>query len=70
MTLPPSVPRCPGKLREVQAGEWPFPPLQEDCLLRCARRRQGIADYMAGAKVEWMNPPKESPCPELLEPKR
>lgn len=68
-TLPASVARCPGQKREVQPGDWPFP-AQADCCVYCERRRQGIADYMAGAKVEWMEPPKVTPCPEQLRPKR
>lgn len=68
-TLPASVPRCPGKDRVVPVGEWPFPRQQQDCM-DCERRRQGISDYMAGAKVEWMEPPKDTPCPEQLRPKR
>lgn len=68
MSLPASVHRCPGQNRAVPAGEWPFPRQAAECH-RCERRRQGIADYMAGAKVEWMQPPTETPCPEILRPK-
>jgi hypothetical protein len=38
--------------------------------LRCARRTEGIRDYAAGAKVEWMLPPGTVPCSERLEPKK
>lgn len=76
MTLPLSIPRCPGMPRE-QAAEWPFPPhegearirVSPDCLMDCARRRQGIADFMAGEPVTWMEPPKAGPCSEQLRPK-
>jgi hypothetical protein len=69
MSLPASVARCPGQQRQHQPGDWPFPSQADSCVY-CERRRQGIADYMAGAKVEWMDPPKETPCPEQLRPKR
>lgn len=69
MTLPASVARCPGLQRPQ--GEWPFPGQHPDCLRDCARRRQGIADYMAGEQVVWMEPPKEpGPCGEILRAKR
>jgi hypothetical protein len=58
--LPLSVERCPGK----PADTTPF-----ECW-NCARRQQGIADYMAGEKgVVWMEPGEEAPCPERLERK-
>ena len=68
MTLPASIERCPG--RQPQA--WPFPGTQQaNPCDDCARRRQGIADYMAGANVAWFDkPPSETPCPEQLKPKR
>lgn len=66
MSLPASIHRCPG-MPTPQA--WPFPGQQPDCLMECARRRQGIADYMAGVPVLWMQPPKETPCAEILRPK-
>lgn len=68
MTLPASVARCPGQQRQHQGSDWPFP-VQADSCEHCARRRQGITDYMAGARVEWMTPPSATPCPEQLRPK-
>jgi hypothetical protein len=67
--LPAEIARCPGQPREVKSGEWPFPSQQQDCL-GCARRTEGIRDYIAGAKVAWMEAPKDVPCPERLEPKK
>lgn len=67
MSLPTSVARCPGM---PKPEAWPFPGQQPDCLMDCARRRQGIADFMAGAPVTWMEPPKSGPCDEQLRPKR
>lgn len=69
MTLPASIARCPGMPRE-QTGDWPFPQQTPDCLMQCERRRQGIADYMAGQQVVWMQPPQPGPCDEQLRPKR
>jgi hypothetical protein len=63
MSLPREIARCPGMRGEA----WPFP--RQDCL-GCARRTEGIRDYMLGAAVAWMEPPKEAPCPERLEPKK
>jgi hypothetical protein len=68
-TLPASVPSCPGQQSQHQPGAWPFP-AQADSCSNCERRRQGVADYMAGAKVEWMVPPTGTPCPEQLRTKR
>lgn len=66
MTLPATVARCPGQNTSTDpAAAWPFPREQQDCL-SCERRRQGIADYMAGEKVEWMRAPSETLCPEAL----
>jgi hypothetical protein len=67
--LPADVARCPGQEREVKDGEWPFPSQQPYCI-GCARRTEGIRDYVAGAKVAWMSAPKEVPCPEMLETKK
>lgn len=69
MNLPADVARCPGQERQVKEGEWPFPSQQPYCA-HCARRTEGIRDYIAGANVTWMLPPQEVPCPELLEPKK
>lgn len=70
MILPATVARCPGN-QQQRASPWPFPQTAADCH-NCERRRQGIADYMGGnfANVEWMDPPKDAPCPEQLRPKR
>lgn len=62
MSLPADIARCPGEM-------WPGFGHQPQCI-DCARRTEGISDYMAGAKVAWMEPPKETPCPERLEPKQ
>lgn len=62
MSLPNDVARCSGK-------DWDPFGVEPDCL-DCARRLEGIRDYVAGAPVAWMEPPKESPCPERLEPKQ
>jgi len=63
VSLPADVARCPGV-------DWDPFGVQPDCL-GCIRRTQGIADYTAGAKVAWMEPPANvNPCPERLEPKR
>lgn len=70
MSLPRDIARCPGRERQVPEGEWPFPRYDADCLLHCERRRQGIADFMTGADVVWMEPPKETPCPEILRSKK
>lgn len=67
--LPLSVERCPGRDRKVEQGEWPFPRQDQDCG-GCARKRQAVADYLAGtAGVVWMEPPEQAPCPERLEGK-
>lgn len=60
--LPADVHRCVG------IGTEQGQPLA-DCL-DCARRQEGIADYMAGRRVLWMAPRKEQPCPEQLLPKK
>lgn len=71
MSLPASVARCPGQTVSAEAQPvWPFPREHQDCLMECARRRQGIVDYMAGQQVVWMRAPLETPCPEILRAKR
>lgn len=61
MTLPADIHRCRGYgTAEGQPDS--------DCL-GCARRVDGISDYMAGRRVLWMAPPTEKPCSERLEPK-
>lgn len=67
--LPADVARCPGQPHQVPEGEWPFPARNPECL-GCARRTEGIRDYMAGAAVAWMEAPKQWPCPDRLEPKK
>jgi hypothetical protein len=70
VSLPNDIARCPGQT--VPAGPeaaWPFPERREDCL-GCARRTEGIRDYLAGARVAWMHAPQEFPCSEKLEPKK
>jgi hypothetical protein len=62
VSLPRDIARCPGEM-------WPVFGHQPPCI-DCARRTEGIRDYMAGAKVAWMEPPKETPCQERLEPKK
>lgn len=63
MSLPADIHRCIG--RGTAEGQ-----PDGDCL-KCARRQQGIADYMAGVdRVWWMQPPTGDPCPEFLEPKK
>jgi hypothetical protein len=69
MTLSPAIPRCPGQPRKVAPSEWPFPSQSPECF-GCARRTQGIADYMAGADVAWMEAPNVTPCPERLGMKK
>lgn len=68
--LPPEIARCPGRDREVKEGDWPFPSGDPACV-KCARRVAGIADYMSGAAVTWMEQaPKGEPCPERLGMKK
>jgi hypothetical protein len=62
MTLPADIARCIG------VGTDQGQPLS-DCL-SCARRQDGISDYMAGRRVLWMAPRTQQPCPEFLEPKK
>jgi hypothetical protein len=65
MSLPADIARCPG-IPCTNALGWTT---HHECV-NCARRTEGIRDYMAGANVAWMEPPTEAPCPERLEPKR
>lgn len=62
MPLPADIHRCIGQ--GTAQGE---PRL--DCL-DCARRKQGIADYMAGVRCWWMEPPTQQPCPEFMEERK
>jgi hypothetical protein len=60
MTLPLSVERCPGK---------PADTTPQECFT-CARRMQGISDYVnAVPGVVWMEPGEETPCAERLQAK-
>lgn len=62
MSLPADVARCRGWFEHRTP--------EEDCL-SCERRLNGIADYLAGRVVVWFaEPPKQTPCPEKLEPKK
>lgn len=67
MNLPRDIARCPGEMYVAPAMD--FACLPDECM-RCARRIQGIADYMSGADVTWMTPTGETPCPDRLEPKK
>lgn len=60
--LPADVARCPGDM-------WPGSAQRPECV-DCARRTEGVRDYMTSAKVAWMEPPAAIPCPERLEPKQ
>jgi hypothetical protein len=61
--LPAEIARCPGKV-------WPPFGNEQECI-DCARRTEGVRDYMQGARVVWLDrPPAEVPCQERLEPKR
>jgi hypothetical protein len=62
MSLPADIARCPGV-------DWDPFGVEPHCL-DCARRTEGIRDYMAGARVVWMEAPLVMPCPERLEPKK
>ena len=62
MTLPADIARCPGYV----AGHR-FP--DEECVT-CARRIEGVRDYIGGHRVAWMDPPQERPCPARLEQKK
>ena len=61
--LPPTILRCPGEMHMASVTQ------PADCRA-CARRTEGIRDYMTGAEVEWMLPPGVVPCPERLEAKK
>lgn len=65
--LPAEIARCPGEMYVPPTLD--FACLPDECL-HCARRIEGIADYMSGAKVVWMLPPGTTPCSERLEPKK
>jgi hypothetical protein len=65
--LPPTVARCPGEMYVPPTME--FACLPDECM-GCARRMEGIRDYMSGAAVEWMTPAGKTPCPDRLEPKK
>lgn len=58
--LPNDIARCPGY--GTDKGQ------PDAACLDCARRTEGLRDYMAGSVVAWMDAPKETPCPMRLEP--
>ncbi len=62
MTLPADIARCYGVFIDSKDGET----CRLECV-DCARRIQGIHDYVNGAVVWWMEPNKETPCPERME---
>lgn len=66
MSLPANVARCPGEMYVPPTMDFACQPAE---CRTCARRAVGIADYMAGAKVQWMEPSGKTPCPDRLEPK-
>ncbi|HYF37577.1 MAG TPA: hypothetical protein VD994_19905 [Prosthecobacter sp.] len=65
--LPADVARCPGEMYVPPTMD--FACMADECM-GCARRTEGVRDYMAGASVTWMTPPGKVPCPERLEPKK
>jgi hypothetical protein len=65
MNLPRDIARCHGISHDSPGGVI----THQDCI-DCARRVEGIADYMAGEAVVWMEPPKETPCGDRLAYKR
>jgi hypothetical protein len=64
--LPADIARCPGEMYVPPTLD--FFCQAEECRT-CARRNEGIRDYIAGADVTWMLPPGKVPCPHRLEPK-
>lgn len=59
MSLPKDIARCPGDIYIPPTMD--FACLSAECQ-ECARRSEGIRDYMAGADVVWMVPPERMPC--------
>jgi hypothetical protein len=58
--LPLVIERCPGK---------PADTTPQECFT-CARRQQGISDYVDGVRgVVWMEPGEITPCPDRLAAK-
>lgn len=66
MSLPRDIARCPGEMYIPPTMD--FACMPAECQ-ECARRSEGVRDYMAGADVVWMVPPGKAPCPDRLEPK-
>jgi hypothetical protein len=64
--LPNDVARCPGEMYVPMTMD--FACLPDQCV-DCARRIEGIRDYIGAAPVVWMTPPGKVPCPMRLEPK-
>jgi hypothetical protein len=67
VSLPADIARCPGEMYVPPTMD--FACMSSECN-DCARRTEGVRDYMAGAQVAWMVPPGKVPCPERLEPKK
>jgi hypothetical protein len=65
--LPRDIARCPGEMYVPPEGQ--VAALSDECQ-NCARRTEGVRDYMGGAPVAWMTPPGETPCQMKLEPKQ
>lgn len=61
--LPADVTRCIGVWQETAYGL----SVRADCI-ECARRVEGIGDYVQGRSVPWFDPvPQETPCPHRME---
>lgn len=63
MNLPSHIERCHGFTYLPDTMDSGF--ILPQCL-DCARRLEGVRDYIAGADVAWMEPPREQPCSEKL----
>lgn len=62
--LPADIARCRGWLTSDAKTT-------ADQCVNCARRLEGIYDYLHGNAVAWLEqPPEAEPCPEKLEPKK
>jgi len=64
--LPADVARCHGFTWVPGAHDYAC--ILPECV-SCARRLEAVRDYVSGAPVRWMEPPKVTPCPERLERK-
>jgi len=59
MTLPADIARCMGIWTDTDSGK----AVRSDCI-DCARRIEGIGDYVQGRAVQWIvGPVQETPCP-------